>query len=166
MPLKYSSWFILLLFCCSCQSYKPQIRKQLNGMEEAWASEEFKKIAQFYTDDAYLLSGKSVVAQGEQEVIEYWSRTKATPIGWTLTDWVSSPQLEDIYQHPKWAEAGTDMPMWTDHDIAVPDDVIYQLGESILVSHRNEKADSSIVSFLLVWKKTDEGYKIFVDAYN
>ena len=167
MPIKYSSWFILVLLCSSCQSYKHQIRKQLNGMEEAWVNGEFEKIAQFYTDDAYLLSGKSIVAKGEKEVIEYWSSTKAKPIDWTLTDWVTSPHLSDIHSYPKWVEVGTDMPRWTDHKIPVPEeDVIYQLGESVLVSERNKKAHSSVVSFLLVWKKTEEGYKIYVDAYN
>lgn len=165
---------ILFLFIAflgvSCQtSYTGQIRQELDNMEQAWADSNFLRVAQAYSKDGYLINKDTIAAHGEAAIIDYWQWSNSSPTSWDLIDWVTSTNLEHIYAHPEWSKVKSSMPLWTDHNIDLPETPVYQLGQSVLARRRKatpEKIDTSIVTFLLVWKETEEGYKIYVDAYD
>ena len=156
-----------LIIGCSGSAYKMQIENALRGMESAWEANDKLGVAQFYTDDGYLLSGESIAAQGRKAINSYWGDFRGEPVSWELKTVAIDRDFSTITQHENWQKIGEEIPLWDDFDISLPPDCIFHLGQSDLTFTRdNGEAYTSTVDFLLVWQKIDGEYKIFLDSYN
>lgn len=158
--------WIAVIFLISCGSEQPQlIRKQLDGMEEAWRIGDKLGVAQFYSDDGYLISDGEIRAHGRQEIDEYWEGFTRKPVNWILTDHLTSQNLDEITRSEKWKVSGLSIPDWEDLNVNIPNESYYQLGTSDLIWETNGIQDTGTVDFFLVWKKVEDAYLIYVDAY-
>jgi ketosteroid isomerase-like protein len=136
-------------------------------MEEAWQAGNKLGVAEFYADDGYLLSGNRIAAQGRQAINNYWTDFRGNPVSWDLTTIAIGKNFDTITDHERWKEISASIPLWEDFDIELPSDVIYHFGQSNLSFTRaNEEETTSKVDFLLVWKKVNGAYKIYLDSYN
>ena len=158
---------VLLSLISSCsKNDEIAIRHQLNGMEDAWRSENKLGVAQFYADDGFLISSGEVRAHGRAEINSYWTDFNADPVDWILTDYITTLDLSDITSSTHWNNSNLDVPDWESLGIEIPRDAFYQLGKSELIWLREGVKDTGTVDFFLVWKKVDDAYLIYVDAYN
>jgi ketosteroid isomerase-like protein len=161
-------WVLFLGFCfinCQQNSWKNEIIQVTKSMENDWRSGNKLGIALAYTDDAYVINSVGVEAQGREEVNAYWGEFSGKPVNWTLTNYLISKDLQEIYENEKWKARKDPMPVWEDHQIQLPDHPVFQYGQSLLIRETVSGVDTSTVEFLLIWDKTDDGWKIFLDTY-
>ena len=157
----------IAIFCAACSSNDlMEIRSQLDGMEEAWRKGDKLGVAQFYSDDGYLISSGKIRAHGREEINEYWEGFSREPEDWILTEYKTSQNLADVISQEAWKISGLSVPDWNELGVSIPDGSYYQLGKSELIWQTDGVKDTGTVNFFLVWKKVNDAYLIYVDAYN
>jgi len=115
---------------------KTEIETLNRQMEAAFNRGDLLGVAAFYADDSRLL-GPGQVVTGRTNVNEYWTKLKA-PRSWTL----------DVLE------------------VGGSRDSAWQWGRSTLVTGPEGKTNTSIVEFILLWKRQPSGdLKIYVDMY-
>ena len=144
------------------------IAKQLSGMSAAWAANEKAKIADFYTDEAIMITPTKIAAQGREGITSYWDGP-AEPTQWVLTSHVLTASLPDLQASEAWqalSENGRP-PLPSKYELPLPEGpLFYQLGRSDLGTVLPDGRENvSQVTFLLIWQPTDEGFRIAVDSY-
>lgn len=141
------------------------IFKQNFGMEEGMRSDDMQNVADYYLDDAIVISPGGLSALGREQVDEYWAEFDG--IDWRLDVVALAPTLEKLQQSAAYQQLPAPFPDWTSH---LPDrklgELVYQLGKSNLTYNSWTGKRLSIVDFLIVWEKqSDNSYKILVDTY-
>lgn len=141
--------------------------KQLNQqMEEAFNSGNLKKVADFYLDEAYLISPGDKQITTRANIDEYWTSIK-NPVKWELEVIEVTKDEKSIYANEYWKALKNKPPGWRAQGIDIDNNqrLVYQLGHSKLTTMHDGKEHTSEVDFILIWKYTDEGYKILLDTY-
>lgn len=141
------------------------IFKQNFGMEEGIRSDDMQKVADYYLDDAIVISPGGLSALGREQVDDYWAEFDGED--WRLDVVALAPTLEALQQSAAYQQLPAPFPDWTPH---LPDrklgELVYQLGKSNLSYNSWTGKRLSIVDFLIVWEKqSDNSYKILVDTY-
>ncbi len=163
----FFSVFTILLFGQD-NTLRDEIEQLNRKMEEAFEAGEMDKLASFYLDDAIMLAPQSEPVKGREAIDAYWARTE-NPISWDLEVIAVSPSEKEIYEHAYYRALETKPPSWRQAGFITETDdrgLVYQLGRSSLKAEYNGKPQTSVVNFILVWKYTDEGYRILVDTYS
>jgi len=141
---------ILLLLLCpllllgSCASsprttetsdpFAPEIEALSRELEERFRAGDLLGIADLYADDAILIS-PTARTEGREAIDAYWSAI-TVPVGWRL----------DI------------------SEIGGSEELAYELGRSHRVRREDNAEHTSVVDFLLSWKKDAQGdWRIAVD---
>lgn len=165
--------FILaLLFAISSIAYSQdaldeQIKQQNRLMEEAFNNGDLKAVAGFYLDNAYLLNPGGKVVTGREDIDAYWTGIE-NPVKWELEVIEVTKDEKAIYENEYWKALKNKPPDWRAAGIDIGNDdkdIIYQLGNSKLTVKANGQEHTSEVDFILIWKYTEEGYKILLDTY-
>ncbi|UII32364.1 DUF4440 domain-containing protein [Fulvivirga ulvae] len=141
--------------------------KRLNKqMEEAFNAGELQKVAGFYLDDAYLISPGDKTITTRANIDESWTSIK-NPVKWELEVIEVTKDEKSIYDNEYWKALKNKPPEWRAQGIDIDNNqqLVYQLGHSKLTTMRDGKENTSEVDFILIWKYTDEGYKILLDTY-
>jgi len=141
--------------------------KSLNRQLETYLREgELQSLAAMYLDEAVLLSPGNTVVTGRKQIDQYWTNI-AEPVDWKLEVILVTRDENEIYKHPHYKSLATKPPAWRPHVEVDADDVlVYELGHSTLTTRWQGEIRSSQVDFLLVWKLTDEGYRVLADTYS
>jgi uncharacterized protein (TIGR02246 family) len=106
-------------------------------MEELFRAADLLGVADMYADDAQLLDHRGNVLTGRTEIDEYWSAIE-NPIDWRL-------EIRKI--------RGSDV-------------LAYEFGTSHLVTRREGVVQTSVVDFLVLWRRDAQGaWRIALDAY-
>ena len=163
---------LILFFSCTPEPSLEELTKtiiQLNrGMEAAYHSEDTKKVAAFYDDEAYLLGPRGYKKQGRKAIDAYWTRLK-NPIRWQLDVIKVAQKDEALYLTDYWKSLENKPLHWNQFGISFhpEDELLYQLGHSKLEYEREDATHHvSDVDFIIVWKKNKDGfYRIYVDTY-
>jgi len=156
---------IFLLPACE-EGYSYAVREQVRGMKTAWNSGQPAKVAEFYLDSAFLIAGGDIIAEGRKAIDAYWRKAPGEPTQWRIESYLTTKELEAILQHPKWKALPKKPALWTEMNIELPEDVVYQFGRSKLgYTDAEGREQISEVTFLLVWVLTKEGHRILVDTY-
>jgi ketosteroid isomerase-like protein len=114
-----------------------EIEATNKAMTVAFERGDLAAVARFYADDARIIGPGSKAVQDRKAVDEYWLRIKNG----------KSWKLEVL-------EVGGSL------------DQPWQLGRSTLVTTANGKDQTSIVDFILLWRRQKDGkLKIYVDMY-
>lgn len=159
-------FIFLLCFACSTGD-STLIREQLDGMESAWRNGDKLGVAQFYSDDGYLISSGEIRANGRAEINAYWEGFSREPVDWILSDYITTKDPKEITDSGRYKPENLLAITTLDSiDFPIPNDAYYQLGRSDLIWQTNDVLDTGTVDFFLVWKKVDDTYRIFIDAYN
>lgn len=104
-------------------------------MEDAFNSNDMRKVAAFYADDAEIVYANYTV-KGRSNLDKYWLDLKDKGRGWKLTV----------------------------VEIGGGGEFFYQLGKSNLKHLHQGREVNSITNFVLIWRKQNDGtYKIFRD---
>jgi len=115
--------------------FAPQIEALSRELEERFRTGNLLGIADLYADDAILISSTARI-EGREAIDAYWSQITA-PVDWRL----------EIFE------------------IGGSEELAYQLGRSQQVRRRDNAEHTSVVDFLLIWKKDAHGdWKIAVDT--
>ena len=142
--------------------------KLLNeGMEASFEGGDMKGVADFYLDNAVMLAPGQPAVTGREKIDAYWMRTR-DPVSWDLEVFVVSRQEEEIYSHELYKELKVKPPSWHETNVLEEvdkEELVYQLGRSSLTSMYNGEKHTSVVTFVLVWRKTADSYRILVDTY-
>ena len=134
-------------------------------MEAHLRNGELMELAGIYLDEAVLLSPGGNVVTGREAIDTYWTGIQS-PIDWQLDIVLITSEESRVYEHPFWVSLTQKPPEWRPHvHVAPSDTLVYELGHSTLKTKWNGEIHSSEVDFLLVWKKTPEGYRILADTY-
>ena len=144
-----------------------QTIKQLNEqMEAAFNSGNLKKVAGFYLDEAYLISPGDKQITTRTNIDKYWTSIK-NPVKWELEVIEVTKDEKSIYENEYWKALKNKPPGWRAQGIDIDNNqkLVYQLGHSALTTMHDGKEHTSEVDFILIWKYTDEGYKILLDTY-
>ena len=163
-------FIFLILFTFSVHMYAQdtldeQIKQQNKLMEEAFNSGDLKAVAEFYLDDAYLLSPGGTVVTGRENIDAYWKGIQ-NPVKWELEVIEITKEEKTIYENEYWKALKNKPPDWRAAGIDIDsDNLIYQLGNSKLTVKANGSQHTSEVDFILIWKYTEDGYKILLDTY-
>ena len=164
--MKYLFLSIILVFTPP-QDEVDQTIKQLNKqMEEAFNSGNLRKVADFYLDDAHLISPGDKEITTRADIDEYWTNIK-NPVKWELEVIEVTKDEKSIYQNEYWKALKNKPPDWRAQGIDIDNNqqLVYQLGHSKLTTMHNGKEVTSEVDFILIWKYTEDGYKILLDTY-
>lgn len=118
----------------------PGLRREIEqvnrAMETALGRGDLIAVARFYADDAQIMDGKTVV-RGRADLDAYWTRIKNAR-SWKL----------DVIE-----VGGSKNEPW-------------QLGRSTLVSGAAGQERTSVVDFIVLWRRQPDGkLKIYVDMY-
>ena len=117
-------------------AFAPQIEALNRRLEERFRAGDMLGVADLYADDGMLLSGDERVA-GREAIDAYWSEM-TNPVDWRL----------EVFE-----TGGSE-------------ELAYQRGRSYLTRRRDGAEHTSVVDFMLIWKKDADGdWKIAVDAY-
>ena len=137
------SYPIVLAACAGIRTPvgQPSLRSEIEAanraLEVAFRTGDLLGVARSYQDDAILLSPSGKRVSGRVEIDEYWTRFQ-DPLDWQL----------EVFA------------------VEGEGDIAYQRGRSHLVSKRDGERHTSVVDFVLVWRRQpDGGWKIAVDAY-
>lgn len=158
-------FFLIVMARCTKNIPVDEIGKITTSMEEAWRSGNKAKVASYYTDDAYLIHPGGIAAHGRIEVDAYWGGFSAEPVDWNLTSYLITKKPEEVFNLPRFKEGDRKMKLWTEMNIRLPDDPVFQFGQSALTYVQDGKTITSTVEYILVWKKTSEGWRIYIDTY-
>jgi len=169
---KLLSGIFFLAFIFSCQTPPPEdtnaiIENQLRGMEQAFRTAP-KSIANFYADDAVIISADSTLYQGRSVLEDYWANFKR-PVDWKLDILFLSKNENDLYESDVYIQLPKKPLHWdfTALDLNEKKELVYQLGHSKLeYETEDDLYRVSHVDFILVWEKQANGeYLIIVDTY-
>src|SRR5215470_16576488 len=106
-------------------------------MTAAFDRGDLTAVARFYADDARILGPRGDVTRGRKDIDAYWTQIRE-PRSWKL-------EVLEI-------GGSVDQP--------------WQLGRSTLVTGTAGKESTSIVSFIVLWRRQPDGkLKIYVDMY-
>lgn len=135
------------------------------GMETAMRSGDMQSVADFYLDDAIVSSPGGLLAKGREQVDAYWEGFEG--IDWRLDVIALAPSLEVLQQTTAYQQLAKSFPDWKE-DLPSRElgHLVYQLGKSHLTYTGRGQKRISVVDFLLIWEKQNDGtYKILVDTY-
>lgn len=158
-------FFLASMTRCTEKISNEEILQTTTSMEEAWRSGNKDAVASFYSEDAYLIHPGGIAAQGRKGVDAYWGEFSGHPVDWKLTSFLITETPEEIFELSRYKEGDREMKLWTDLDIQLPDNAVFQYGMSDLTYTSDGKTSTSTVEFILVWKETGEGWRIFMDTY-
>jgi uncharacterized protein (TIGR02246 family) len=114
-----------------------EITRLNRGMEQAFRDADPAAVAAFYAEDAVMI-GPGTRVEGSGAILEYWKRI-SDPINWTL-------EVREV--------TGTG-------------EIVHQTGRSHLTYLDGLEERTSIVDFVLVWRRQEDGsYKIAIDSYH
>jgi len=157
---------IVAMAACT-PSLSTQLDARLRQMEAGVKNQQPEQIAAIYTDDSYVVNPNKIEAYGRSEIDEYWKNLGAMSTDWKLESLVVSEELEAITQSEAWQALERQPRLPGELDIALPEgDLAYQLGRSHLTIEQNGEENTSIVTFLLIWKKVEGEYQIWMDTYS
>jgi len=108
------------------------------AMERAFASGNMLAVARFYADDGVLMGPRGSRTAGRKDIDAYWQALRE-PKSWKL----------EVF------------------DVGGSRDDAWQLGRSTLVMGGPQGDRTSIVNFIVIWKRQKDGtLKIALDFYN
>ena len=108
------------------------------AMEQAFAKRDMLAVARFYADDGVILGPRGFRTAGRKDIDAYW-RGLREPRSWKL----------DVL------------------DVGGSRDDAWQLGRSTLVTGRPGGDQTSVVNFIVIWKRQADGsLRIAMDFYN
>jgi ketosteroid isomerase-like protein len=111
---------------------------QLNKeLETAFNNNEMMKVSSYYLDSS-LISGGGMNITGRTSIDQYWMSLKDQHAAWKL----ETDQVEDYGE------------------------IVIQRGKSYLTMTNNGAKKEFNVRFLLIWKKTELGYRILYDVFS
>ncbi|ELR68950.1 hypothetical protein C900_05643 [Fulvivirga imtechensis AK7] len=164
-------FIFLTLFAFSAAAYaqdvpEEEIKRQNRLMEEAFNRGDLRAVAEFYLDNAYLLSPAGKVVTERENIDAYWTGIQ-NPVKWELEVIEVSQSEKAVYENEYWKALKNKPPDWraAGIDIGTNSNLVYQLGNSRLTVRANDTEHTSEVDFILVWKYTEDGYKILIDTY-
>lgn len=116
-----------------------EIRAVNDSMEAAFNRDDMKAVAAFYTDDARLAGEGGDIVEGRAAIDAYWGRLGGRGGNWRL-------EVFEVGGHR---------------------DLAYQRGRSHLTLRgRDGRERTSVVDFVVVWRRTPEGgLRILLDLY-
>ena len=114
-----------------------EILEQNRQMEKAFQTNDFHKVASFYSDSSKMIGDKFII-EGRQNIDAYWNEMKGRGVSWEL----ESLRLE------------------------VSDNLAVQQGISRLKYIHNNIEQLSVVRFTLVWKRINGVWLIELDHYS
>jgi ketosteroid isomerase-like protein len=107
-------------------------------MEQAMRENDLKRVASFYADDGILLGPGGDTRGGSRAALEEYWLGFGRGVDWSLVT----------------------------HSIEGEEGLAIQRGRSILTYVRDDQRRTSVVEFMLIWQRQDDGtLKIKVDAY-
>ena len=117
--------------------YVLEIEERNRHMEQQFRDGNLLGVADLYADDAVLLDSRGERITGRDEIDAYWTAIES-PVDWKL-------EIRRIY--------GSDT-------------LAYELGRSHLSTLRDGTSHTSVVDFLVLWRREKNGdWKIALDAY-
>lgn len=133
-----------VLACAACKTtharkapYVLEIEERNRHMEQQFRDGNLLGVADLYADDAVLLDSRGERITGRDEIDAYWTAIES-PVDWKL-------EIRRIY--------GSDT-------------LAYELGRSHLSTLRDGMPHTSVVDFLVLWRREKSGeWKIELDAY-
>jgi uncharacterized protein (TIGR02246 family) len=98
-------------------------------------------VAALYAEDAVLLPPNSEMIRGRQKIEEYWN----TEIQMGVKDVVlTTVELSKVY-----------------------DDTVHEMGDYTIIIHQNgKKPIEDIGKYIVIWKHTADGWKLYRDIWN
>jgi uncharacterized protein (TIGR02246 family) len=121
----------------SDQPFVLEIGERNRHLEEQFRRGNLLGVADLYADDAVLLDSQGGRHEGRAEIDAYWTRIEA-PRDWRLES----------------------------RRVFGSDTLAYELGRSHLTTIRDGQEHTSVVDFLLLWRREVDGqWKIVLDAY-
>lgn len=163
--------YIILIFISTSlyaqDSVDDRIELLNSEMENAFNEGDLQKVADFYLDEAYLLNPGGKVITGRENINKYWTNIE-NPVKWELEVIEVTKDEKSIYENEYWIALKNKPPDWRVHGIEIENDksLVYQLGNSKLTVAQNGQERTSEVNFILIWKYTEDGYKILLDTYS
>jgi len=132
---------VLLAACLSTAGsgalLRNEIRDATRRLEERFRTGDLLGVADAYADDALLIGPGGLRIEGRKEIDAYWSRIEE-PIDWRL----------DV------------------REIGGEGNLAYEIGTSRLTTVWEGEEQTSVVEFLLVWRRDEGGeWRIAVDTY-
>lgn len=136
---------VLAVTLASCRANGPreepafvrEITAVNRRMEDLFRAADLLGVADIYADDAQLLDHRGNITTGRSEIDEYWSSIE-NPVEWRL-------EIRKIRGSPALA---------------------YEFGTAHLVTHRDGELHTSVVDFLMLWRRDAGGaWRIALDAY-
>jgi uncharacterized protein (TIGR02246 family) len=120
----------------------PALRREIEelnrGMEAAFNRGDMRAVARFYADDAIVAGPGGAVVKGRAAVDRYWEGIR-NPRSWKL----------DVIE------------------VGGSADDAYQVGRSTLVSGPAGSERTSVVDFVVIWRRGADGkLRIYMDFYN
>lgn len=158
---------LAMFFPVQDDSLRQEIEQMNRKMEDAFNRGDMEEVASFYLEDAVMLAPNMKPLDGEA-IANYWTRIQ-NPISWKLEVIEVSADEQDIYQNEFYQALERKPPSWRKMGVRPDVDekaLVYQLGQSTLVTEHDGKPHESVVNFILVWMYTPEGYRILVDTYS
>lgn len=130
----------LMMFTTVAAAEPAELRREIEQVNQAMAAAlgrgDLVAVARFYADDARIMDGNKIV-RGRADLDAYWTRTKNAK-SWKL-------EVLEV--------GGSKNEPW-------------QLGRSTLVSGAAGQERTSIVDFIVLWRRQPDGkLKIYVDMY-
>ena len=167
IPVKTVLFCVCLAAVTQCADRIPEdeIREITAFMETAWRSGDKKRVASVYSDDAYLIHPGGIAAHGRKEVDAYWEEFSADPVDWKLSTFLVTKDPGEIFELARFRKGKQEMKLWTGLDIKLPANPVFQYGQSDLTYISDGITRTSTVEFILVWKETAEGWRVFMDTY-
>ncbi|MEO1516022.1 MAG: hypothetical protein AAFV95_13450 [Bacteroidota bacterium] len=168
----HALWLLLLGSLWSCQSESGAlpvevIDSRLRAMEAGIIDQKPEQVAAIYADDGYVLSPNGTLAQGREQLDEYWGGMKGRATHWKLTSLALDRSLKGLTESEAWKKLEYIPPLPSEQGIELDanESYLYQLGRSELTLVRDNSMRVTTVFFLLVWKKVGNDYQIFIDTY-
>ncbi len=170
MRIVFTFLSLIVSFSLSAQDSPvfQEIKRLNEAMEEAFEQGDMKAVSNFYLDDAVMLAPGQEPVSGRKAIDAYWART-TNPVSWELEVIEVSPDEADIYENEYFQALDQKPPSWRVEGFPLEAEeqaLVYELGRSTLTTSRGDKTQTSVVTFILVWKYTEEGYRILVDTYS
>lgn len=179
-----SLWLLALSVLCwtqACQSASEKtpaaagidleepFNSLLDQMMQGVKSRQPDLISAVYAKDGYIIGPDGVQANGKIPIKKYWRELLPGATDWKLTVTQSAPSIEQLTAGQAWKalESPPRTPQGIGFKLEGLSELVFQLGRSELTFERDGQSQQSIVDFLLVWKKEEDGqYRIFLDIYD
>ncbi|MEM8908455.1 MAG: SgcJ/EcaC family oxidoreductase [Bacteroidota bacterium] len=152
----------------SLETLNQTIRTLNRKMEKAYLERDLQAVADFYTNDAYLLGPQGERRQGRAAIDQRWARIKQ-PVRWQLDIIKISNTANDLYTCEFWQNLTNKPPHW--NGLTLPPTTtqphLYQLGHAQL-EYEREDATHQVdhFDFIFIWQKQLDGtYRIVLETY-